>query len=245
MKRRSRYFQSMSRIMLLFVFLGFAPSFYLKFLVNDYYFYPDGLPVPHIVHGIFLTVWYVLLVIQTGLIQKSRFEMHQRLGWFSTGWAALVVASTVWVISVFPKRMENLAQQLQSTVEEVEPGLSFLLWLDTFMCLLFVAFLVTAIVNRKQSDIHKRLMLFTGLVFIFAATNRMAGTVGQLTGLNIGMPLGLLILIALTSSILFHDRKAHGKILPISWWCFSLYWLSIALSMAISSTQWGGSVFGL
>lgn len=245
MKSRTSYFHNMSRIMLLFVFLGFAPSFYLKFLVDEHYYYPNGLPLPHIVHGIILTVWYALLVIQTGLINTNRIQQHQRLGRFGIAWAALVIASTVWVISVFPKRMENLAQQLQSTIDEVEPGLSFLLWLDTFMCLLFVAFLITAVAKRKQSDIHKRLMLFTGLVFIFAATNRMAGSIANITSMNIAMPLGVLILLLLTTSLLFHDRKTLGKVLPVSWWCFSLYWISVALSMALSASPWGNSVFGL
>lgn len=232
----------MTNIMLLFVFLGFAPSFYLKFLIGDYSFYPDGLPWAHIIHGVILTVWYVFLAVQTSLIQSHRVHLHQRLGWLGAGWAVLVITSTVWVISIFPNRMKILAQQLQSSVEEVEPGLSFILWLDVLMSILFIAFLTTAIARRSKPDIHKRLMLYTGLVFIFAATNRMAGSIGQITGSNIGMPLGILILLALTASLLIHDRKTHGKILPVSWWCFGLYWLAIAMSILISGTPWGEAI---
>jgi len=75
----------MSRILLLLVFLGFAPSFYLKFLLDNNSFYPDGLPLPHVVHGIILTVWYVFLVLQSSLIQSNRYSLHQRLGWFGAG----------------------------------------------------------------------------------------------------------------------------------------------------------------
>lgn len=237
MKTQSLYFRNMSRTLLLLVFLGFAPSFYLKFLLDNNSFYPDGLPLPHVVHGIILTVWYAFLVLQTSLIQSNRYRLHQRLGWFGAGWAVLVVASTVWVISLFPKRMEHLAQQLQTTVEEIEPGLSFILWLDVFMCLLFVGFLTTAIVKRNEAAIHKRLMLYTGLVFIFAATNRMAGSITSITGLDISMPLGLLLLVSLTGSLLLHDRKTHGKIMGVSWWCFGLYWVSVVLSLVISSSD--------
>ncbi|TPV32776.1 hypothetical protein FJ651_10700 [Paucihalobacter ruber] len=232
----------MSRIMLVFVFLGFAPSFYLKPLIGDYPFYPDGLPWPHIIHGIILTVWYVLLVLQTGFIQSNRIQIHQKLGWFGASWALLVVASTVWVIFLFPNRMIKLANQLQSTVEEVEPGLAFILWLDVFMCLLFIAFLSMAILKRNQPAIHKRLMLYTGLVFIFAATNRFAGIISHLTDLPLSMPLGLLILLVLTGSLLFHDRKTQGRILPVSWWCFGLYWVASVLSMVISNTNWGAGI---
>jgi uncharacterized integral membrane protein len=237
MKNRSTYFRNMSRILLLFVFLGFAPSFYLKFLLDEHSFYPDGLPLPHVIHGIILTVWYVFLVVQTGLIESNRFNLHQRLGWFGAVWAVLVLVSTVWVISVFPNRMQSLAHQLQSTVDEVEPGLTFILWLDVFMCLLFIGFLTTAIVKRNEAAIHKRLMLYTGLVFIFAATNRMAGSIAYITGLDISMPLGLLLLVSLTGSLLLHDRKAYGRILGVSWWCFGLYWAGVILSLVISSSD--------
>lgn len=243
MKKRSNYFQNMSKLMLLFVFLGFAPSFYLKFLISDYPFYPDGLPLPHIIHGIILTVWYTFLVLQTQLIQSGRFSQHKQLGMFGVGWAVFVITSTIWVISVFPKRMEHLAQQLQSTVEEVEPGLSFILWLDVFMCVLFVVFLTIAFFKRHQASIHKRLMLFTGLVFIFAATNRMAGSISHITNLDISMPLGLLLLLSLTGSLLLHDYKTIGKILPISLWCFGLYWICVVLSFVISVTEYGKIIY--
>ncbi|GGD31549.1 hypothetical protein GCM10011343_22150 [Flavobacterium orientale] len=141
--------------------------------------------------------------------------------------------------------MQSLAQQLQSTVDEVEPGLTFILWLDVFMCLLFIGFLTTAIVKRNEAAIHKRLMLYTGLVFIFAATNRMAGSIGFITGLDISMPLGLLLLLSLTGSLLIHDRKTQGKILSVSWWCFGLYWLCVVLSLVISGSEWGGVLLGV
>lgn len=242
MESRSKYFHNMSRIMLLFVFLGFAPSFYIKPFMGEYFLYPNGLPVPHIVHGCILTIWYVFLVVQTGFIRSDRYQLHQKAGRFGAFWAVMVVASTVWVIAVFPARMKNLAEQLQSTVEKVEPGLAFILWLDIFMCILFVAFLTTGIISRHMPHIHKRLLLYTGLVFIFAATNRSAGTIGYLSGLEISMPLGLLILLSLSASMLIHDRQSHSRILPVSWWCFGLYWMAIVLSFVISNTSWGAAI---
>jgi len=245
MEVRSKYFHYMSRIMLLFVFLGFAPSFYLKPLMGEYFLYPNGLPFPHIVHGCILTIWYVFLVVQTGFIRSDRYQLHQKAGWFGAFWAVMVVASTLWVIAVFPARMKSLAEQLQSAVEEVEPGLAFILWLDIFMCILFVVFLTVGIISRHRPQIHKRLLLYTGLVFIFAATNRLAGTIGYLSGLEISMPLGLLILLSLTASLLVHDRQSYGRILPVSWWCFGLYWMATVLGFVISNTSWGAAIFGI
>ncbi|MBX2965551.1 MAG: hypothetical protein KF845_05350 [Cyclobacteriaceae bacterium] len=242
---RPAYFHHMNWTMLVLVFLGFAPSFYLKPLVAEQPFYPNGLPVPYIVHGIILTVWYVFMVVQTTLIKNKKIATHRKLGWFGAAWAVLVVLSTVYAVTIFPGRMVALAQQLNSTVDEVEPGLVFILWLDIFMCTLFVAFIIIAIIQRLKPDIHKRFILYTGLVFIFAASNRVAGTIAYLTDSSINLVLGPLILLVLTASLLVHDYKTQKRILPVSWWCFGLYWLAMILSFVIAGTDFGKSILNI
>jgi len=245
MKNRSNYFYIMFWILLILVFIGFAPSFYLKPLISEHPFYPDGLPGSHIVHGVILTLWYIFLVVQSGWVNYNKVHIHRKLGWIGVTWAVLVVSSTVYTVSLFPERMVALAQQLNSTVEEIEPGLVSILWLDVFMCLLFVVFFTLAVLQRNKPDIHKRLMLYTGLVFIFAATNRVAGILGYLTGSDISFILGFLLLLALTVSVLFHDYKTKKRILPISWWCFGLYWLAIVLSIIITETAFGSIILSI
>jgi len=245
MKDRPHYFYTMFWILLVLVFIGFAPSFYLKPLIPEHPFYPDGLPNPHVVHGTILTIWYIFLVVQSGWVKYNKVHIHRKLGWFGVTWAVLVVCSTVYTVSIFPERMVALAQQLNSTVAEIEPGLVSILWLDVFMCLLFVVFFTLAVLQRNKADIHKRLMLYTGLVFIFAATNRVAGTIGYLTGSDISFILGAFLLLALTASVLFHDYKTKKRILPISWWCFGLYWLAIVLSIVIAETTFGSIILSI
>jgi hypothetical protein len=235
----------MHTVFLVLVFLGFAPSFYLKFLIADQPFYPNGLPTPHIIHGIILTVWYIFLVVQARWIAVRNISLHKKMGWFGAAWAALVLLSTVYTISIFPERMVALAQQLNSTVEETEPGLVAILWLDVFMSVLFVLFLMLAILKRKKPDTHKRLMFYTGLVFIFAATNRIAGSIAQLTESNISLVTGPVILLVLSASILVYDYKTRKKILAVSWWCFGLYWLAIATSLIVAGMPFGASILNI
>lgn len=132
------YFRSMSWVFLALVFIGFAPSFYLSPLVGDHPLYPRGLPWAYIVHGVVLTGWYLLFAVQSSLIISSKRALHRRLGALSVGWAVGVLATTWWAISIFPNRMQELALETGSTVEEVEPGLAGILWLDVFMSLLFL-----------------------------------------------------------------------------------------------------------
>ncbi len=232
------FFNIMSWVFLGLVFVGFAPSFFLKFLVEDQPFYPKGLPIPYIVHGIILTGWYVLFVFQSNLVQNSNLTLHRKIGLFGAIWAFLVLASTFWVISLFPSRIADLASDLGKTVEEVEPGLAGILWLDFFMSLLFVGFVGLGISERKNPDVHKRFMFFSGLVFLFAAVFRIGGIIGFLSGINAGPILGLGLLLIISSSILIHDRRKIGKVLPLTWSCFGVYWVAISASFVLGELDW-------
>lgn len=241
---RSNYFQTMAMLMLGIVFLGFAPSFFLRPIMPDDGFYPDGLPWPHIIHGIILTMWYVLLLLQATLVKSRKLKLHRRLGWGGAVWALLVLASTAWVVVLFPVRMHHLAAERNMAVEELEPGLASILWMDVFMGLLFVVFTGLAIIRRQRPAIHKRLMLFSGIVFLFAATSRIGGTLAGVTGIG---PLGLIgfvLLLILTVSLLVHDRRREGRILPVSLYCFCAYWSFILLAIAVGSTNIGEVITG-
>lgn len=233
----SSYFKIMSWLFLALVFIGFAPSFFLKFLVEDQPLYPKGLPLPYIFHGLILTIWYALLVFQTTLIQNKNLNQHRKMGVFGAFWALLVIISTFWVISFFPARMAELANDLGKTVEEVEPGLSGILWLDFFMSLLFVGFVGMGIAQRNNPIVHKRLMFFSGLVFLFAAVFRIGGIIGYLSGFNAGPILGLVILLLISISALFHDKIKLKRVLPLTWACFGLYWIAIIVSFVLGEND--------
>lgn len=233
----SSYFKIMSWIFLGLVFIGFAPSFYLKLLVEDQPFYPKGLPFPYIIHGFILTCWYVFLVLQTTLIQHRNLRLHRKFGVLGAFWAFLVLISTFWVISLFPARMAELANDLGKTVEEVEPGLSGILWLDFFMSLLFVGFIGLGISERNNPEVHKRMMFFSGLVFLFAAVFRVGGIIGFLTDIDAGPILGLGILFMISISLLFHDKNMFGRVLPLTWVCFGTYWLAIIASFILGESD--------
>jgi hypothetical protein len=237
-----RYFRTMSWVFLVLVFIGFAPSFYLGFLVDDHPLYPRGLPWAYIVHGVALTGWYLLFVVQSSLIVSGNRALHKRLGTLGAAWAAGVLATTWWAISIFPNRMQELALDTGRTVEEVEPGLAGILWLDVFMSLLFLGFVAGGVIRRNRRREHRRLMLFAGLAFLFAAVFRLSGMVGQLTGLAFGPLLGLLILVLLWGSVLVHDRRKEGRILAVTWTGFTLYWLSVVSSFVLGGSA-GGEAF--
>jgi hypothetical protein len=82
-------------------------------------------------------------------------------------------------------------------------------------------------------------MLYSGLVFLFAATGRIGGTISFLLEMEVGPLVGFVLLMGLTSSLLVYDYRAKGKVLPVSWICFGSYWLAIILSLSICKSEWG------
>jgi len=234
-----RYFRTISWVLLALVFVGFAPSFYLRFLLDDHPLYPQGLPGAYIVHGVALTGWYVLFAVQSTLIGVGNRRLHRRLGYLGAAWAGGVLATTWWAIRIFPNRMQGLALATGRTVQEVEPGLAGILWLDVFMSFLFLGFVTLGVLRRHRPREHKRLMLFAGLAFLFAAVFRISGMAGDLTRIDVGPVVGLVLLLGLWLSVLVHDRRKEGRVLAVTWTAFGLYWLTIIASVILGASDWG------
>ena len=77
------------------VFIGFAPTFYLKALTAA----PPLSPLVW-AHGLLFTSWIVLLITQAMLVAKNRVNLHMRLGVFGIALAlAMVVVGLLTAIS--------------------------------------------------------------------------------------------------------------------------------------------------
>ncbi|MCW5898488.1 MAG: hypothetical protein KIT10_04380 [Flavobacteriales bacterium] len=237
---RSAFFPVAHAILLLIVLLGFMPSFLLRSLFPQ----PAVLDMPvlpglFVVHGIILLLWYVLLLVQPMLIRSGRADLHRRLGLAGAALAVAVMVSTVLMVLRFPTRMVALSAERGVPVEELEPGLNMILWLDLFMLLLFVGFFAAAMAQRNKPQAHKRYMFFAGVALVFAATGRIGGQVSAALGMDVGIPLGLLIMLGLTTSLLVHDRTSLGRVTRTSWVCFGTYWVATLLSMAAGMADEG------
>src|ERR1700738_1300406 len=69
------FFSGMALLMLVTVFVGFAPSYYLAGLFRA----PLPSPIIH-VHDDLFSCWILLLVTQTSLVSAGRVDVHRRLG---------------------------------------------------------------------------------------------------------------------------------------------------------------------
>ena len=146
------FFVVMACAVIVTVFTGFAPTFYLRgsFTQNR------PMSVLLHVHGIVFSAWVSLFLVQTLLIARGSRRLHQRLGWIGAGVAgAMVILVTAAVI-----------EQLRRVNGFPPPPLAVALSL--FDIIVFATLVGAALYFRKRSDWHKRFMLSATIVLLGA-----------------------------------------------------------------------------
>ena len=151
------FYTGMSIASVVTVFVGFAPTYYLK----GYFGAARLTPLVH-VHGVVFTSWILLFFAQTVLIARHRIGLHRRLGVAGAGLAALVVVVGLTTAVGFARR--NVATGGAGT-------LAFLA--IPFGDMFVFAILTTAgILYRRRPEMHKRLMLVATISILGAAISR-------------------------------------------------------------------------
>lgn len=117
-----------------------------------------------IAHGIAMTCWMTLFLVQTLLIVSNNVRTHMILGFFGIAVAASVVVFGSWA-AVATTRLEP---------ELVRNGLNrkqFMIVPLTDM-LKFGTLVTIAVLNRHRAEVHRPMMLLATLTMISAATGR-------------------------------------------------------------------------
>jgi hypothetical protein len=149
-----QFYTSVAIGALLIVFAGFARSYYL-----DAFFYKDPIPALLHVHGMILTLWFVLFLIQARLVAAGRVDLHRGLGVFAGLVAAMVVVMG-GAVAFLASRREFLAHP-NSTRDLVGFAVPAIVGFGILCGFLmnFSLFVGLALYFRRRPDIHKRLML--------------------------------------------------------------------------------------
>lgn len=178
------------------VLLGFARTYYLKGLFATPPL-PSGLV--HL-HGLVMTAWVALFVVQVRLVSSKRIRLHQKLGYASIALAVLIIATGL------PTALRAAKYGSGSTPPDIPP-LSFLL-IPTFDLVMFVLLFGAAIVYRRRPAAHKALMLLTVLNFLPPALARIP--IASLRATGPVWFFGFPMLVALFC--LFLDARRHGRV---------------------------------
>ena len=200
-RSRTSFFLMAHIALLAVVLIGFSPTYYLRAFFNV----PRIPPVLY-VHGAVLTLWFLLVLLQAGLIRTQRLRLHRQLGYAAAGYAALVI-----VLGLVANA--RLASQIKSP-DEAE---NIIFWGNLFTLVLFAAFVSLAVVFRNRPEAHKRLILLASISIVGPALARFpmwpmfAGGVDSARNFGIG---GLLVLFG---AMIVYDLIVRRRPHPVSW----------------------------
>ena len=138
------------------VLLGFAKTYYLKLAFGT----PALPPLLHL-HGLIMTLWFGLFLVQTRLVAARRLDLHRQLGMLGAFLAAAVlVVGTVTAITA-----------ARAGRSPGPPPLIFLV-VPLGDMVVFGTMVGAGLGLRARGDYHKRLMLLSCVGILAAAIAR-------------------------------------------------------------------------
>jgi hypothetical protein len=168
--------------------------------------------------------WTLLFVVQPALVGRSFARIHQRLGWVGASWARAVVLLEIYTTLMMVRRG---AAPFFFTP-------SYFLYMNSLSVIGFGALTAAAIVMRRRTAWHRRLMI-CGMAI--------------LTGPAFGRLLPLPLLIPWASWAVFAaimifpvvgmavDRRRIGHVHPAWWWGVgALTGIQLAIGMVAASS---------
>lgn len=196
-----RFYSGFALCILLTVLLGFSRSFYLKPAFPDIPAPPE--PV-FLLHGVVFSAWILLLVLQTHLIAAGRPGLHRALGSAGAVLLAAIVPLGIYAGLIAARRPGGF-------IGVPVPPLQFLIVPMTSL-VLFVGFVVWALLRRRDTQCHKRAMLLGTLQMATPAIARWPGLAPFGPPMFFGITDLFLIAMAL------FDFRSHRRLHPVTLW---------------------------
>ena len=220
-RRHPTFFPAMSALLIVFVFLGFAPTYYLRPANTG--------PIPAYlqVHGAAMTGWYVLLLLQTTLIAMRKRAVHRRLGIAGAVIAAVIVMLNPLVV------LWSVGHQEPGTPLELT---ALIVVGDLLVMAIFAILVVLAIRWRRYPETHSRMLMLASIAVSGPALGRFSLHLA-------GTPLpGLIALMMLPLLVVAHDRVLMHRVHAVSAWGTAAIIGSLGLSIAIANSPAGPAI---
>jgi len=201
------------------VFAGFAQTYYLKIA-----FAQPALPLLVHLHGLLMSAWVVLFASQTWLVANHRVDLHRRMG-----------IAGVAMVALIPIVGSMTAIEAARLGHSPGPPALVFLTVPLFDVAVFTALAVAALLLRRRTDWHRRLMLVATLNLLPPALGRFAPLYLHLPGLPFAFGLTDLVLIGAAT----YDTLRHRRLHPAFAWGIglTLAW-QVAAVMLGSTTGW-------
>jgi hypothetical protein len=196
------FFPAVAWLMLLTVFIGFAPSYYLAGALRA--------PLPSLaihVHAVVFSSWILLLIAQTSLTAAGRVDIHRRLGI-----AGFLLACSMLIVGVWAA-----TDQLVRGSHARDP-LGFYIF-PLANVITFATLIVFAYRARFDSAAHKRLIIVASTALMTAPIARwhLHWSIGSQRVFGVSAPVAELLsytfIVLLMAYDLWATRRIHRVIL--------------------------------
>jgi hypothetical protein len=193
-----RFYTIMAAIVLISTFVGFAPSYYLRFVIAPPHPFEPLTPLVFI-HGLVFSSWVMLFAVQTMFVAGGRIDLHRRLGTFGF---ALILVMIPLALAV---AIGGIARPLTAP-----PGIAPLSWVAVPLLdvPLFAGLILAALANRRRPLTHKRLMMAAMVDMLRPSLGRL------LPMLGFGGPLPLLGPLVFLLPLIGWDLYSRGRVHP-------------------------------
>ena len=217
--RDRNFYVAMALACAVTVFVGFAPTYYLRAATVA----PLS-PLLHL-HGIVFSSWFALFIVQTALVRADRRDWHRRLGVVGM----LLALSMVWV------GIEVAIQGAAAGTAGARQGVPPLLFLTIPLggVVVFVSLVGLAIYFRHKSDTHKRLMLLATISILTPAIGRMRLELFGMQGPLINFAVTDIFIVA----CVIYDYAKRGRVHAVYIWGGLAIVISQPLRLAIGRTE--------
>jgi hypothetical protein len=189
------FWQRMTLGLALFIVFGF-----LQFAARGFVDY-QAVPFYVHLHAVVMVSWLALMVVQPMLVQHGNAALHRRLGWLG----AVLAAAIVVVCSLVSLWIVRAGRQPPFFTPP------YFLAMTQLDALAFGGLVAAAIVRRRETEWHRRLLV-GALVLL------MDPALGRLLPMPLIMPYGgwavLAVQLAVLGIVMRHDRRTMGAIHP-------------------------------
>ena len=187
-------------------FIGFAPTYWMPLAHRSF----SASPVIH-VHGLLFFAWTLYFVFQSRLVSSGQTMRHREWGLLGVSFATAMTIFGVLAAINLMKQAVALGMREQGIAFAIVPlsGIAF-----------FAATFTLAILARKKSETHKRLMLLAGISILDAAVARWFLTFLAPPGAVGPPPVPVTIVPALVAYLLLvvaivRDWRSEGRPHPV------------------------------
>ena len=191
------FFTAMAFAVLISTFVGFMPSYYLRGLTTPYHPLIPLTPLVHL-HALVFSAWVLLFAAQTSLVAVGRVDLHRKLG---LGGMALIAAMIPLAV---------LAALYGVHRPTAPPGFTPLQWLAVPLLdiPIFGGLIVAALIKRRDSQWHKRLMLLGMICMMQPSLGRMP----------MPFPLPIVLAALFLVPLAIWDWRTRGRLHPATLW---------------------------